>query len=471
MALAGLILAAGLGKRMKSELAKVLHPVAGRPMAARVRDALRAAGVDAVVAVVGHQAERVKAALGEGVVFVHQERPLGTGHAVQVAADVLARYDEVLVVAGDIPLLRGETLETLLAHHRRSGADVTLLTAVVEDPTGYGRILRDAAGRFERIVEEADATPEQRAVREVNTSIYCFRTGPLLQVLGRVGADNAQGEYYLVDAVTLIAREGGRVEAVAAADAEDVLGVSDRRDLARAERIARLRVLERLMAGGVTVIDPESTFVDEDVEVGQDTVILPFTLLLGRTRVGRRCRIGPGARLIDTEVGDDCTVGESTLEETVLGSGVAVGPYNHLRPGTVVADGAKIGNFAELKNARVGKGSKVPHHSYVGDAEIGEGVNLGAGAVTVNYDGRRKHRTRIEDGVMIGCNVNLVAPVTVGRGAYVAAGSTITRDVPPGALAIARERQENKPDWVERRLGPRRDAQAEGGGEGDQGDA
>lgn len=453
MALAGLILAAGRGKRMRSGLAKVLHPVAGKPMVARVRDAVRGAGVDALLAVVGHQAEAVAAALGPEVRCVLQPEPLGTGHAVLAAATELEAFDQVLVVAGDLPLLTADTLRALVEHHRRSAATATILTCVVDDPRGYGRVVRDASGRFRAIVEDADAGEDVRSIREINTSVYCFRTAPLLSALARVRPDNVQGEVYLVDAPTLMAADGLAVEAVALADAEEVIGVSDRRDLARAEAAARRRNVERLLDAGVTVVDPATTFVDDEVEVGQDTVILPFTLLLGRTRVGSRCRIGPGARLLDTVVGDDCVVGESTLEESELGRGVVVGPYNHLRPGTRLADGARVGNFAELKNARVGRGSKVPHHCYVGDADVGDGVNIGAGAVTVNYDGRRKHPTRIEDGAMIGCNVNLVAPVVVGKDAYVAAGSTITGDVPAGALAIARERQEVRPDWVYRRFG------------------
>lgn len=461
MALAGLILAAGLGKRMRSDLAKVLHPVAGRPMVVRVRDALRAAGVDAVVAVVGHQAERVRAALGEGVVCVHQGEPRGTGHAVLAAREALQAYEEVLVVAGDVPLITGATLRRLAEERRRRGAAACILTAVVDDPTGYGRILRDAAGRLQGIVEEADADEEQRRIREVNTSVYAFATEPLLRVLPEIGAANAQGEYYLVDAIPLLMRAGYAVEAVALADPEEVMGVSDRRDLARAEAVARRRNVERLLAAGVTILDPATTFVDDEVEVGRDTVILPFTLLLGRTRIGRDCRIGPGARLIDAVVGDRCEIGESTIEESVIGDDVRIGPYNHLRPGTRLEPGARVGNFAELKNTRVGRGSRVPHHAYLGDAELGEDVNVGAGAVTVNYDGREKHRTRIEDGAMIGCNVNLVAPVTVGRRAYVAAGSTVTRDVPAEALAVARERQVNKPGWVRRRFGEREERSRE----------
>ncbi|MFO7245665.1 MAG: bifunctional UDP-N-acetylglucosamine diphosphorylase/glucosamine-1-phosphate N-acetyltransferase GlmU [Thermaerobacter sp.] len=456
------ILAAGQGTRMRSDLPKVLHPLAGRPMVRYVLEAVRGAGVDRVVAVVGHQADRVAQALGDDARCVVQEPQLGTGHAVQCAEAEAAGFDRVLVVPGDTPLLTAGTLASLLERHARSGAAAVLLTAVVDDPTGYGRVIRDAAGMVQRIVEEADAGPEERAVREINAGVAVFDGPALFAALRGITAANRQNEYYLWDVLPLLMAAGGAVEAVAAADPDEIMGVNDRVALAEAEAVVRRRIARHWMRQGVTLVDPATTYIGADVEIGPDTVIEPLTVLAGRTVVGRSCRIGPGAQIYHSRIGDGCTVGPSVIEESRLGDGVTVGPFNHLRPGTVLEDGARVGNFAELKNTRVGPGSKVPHHSYLGDAEIGRGVNIGAGAVTVNYDGRAKHPTRIEDGAFIGCNVNLVAPVTVGRRGYVAAGSTIHRDVPPEALAIARNRQENKEGWVRRRLGPAGDEPPEG---------
>ncbi|HEX6989215.1 MAG TPA: bifunctional UDP-N-acetylglucosamine diphosphorylase/glucosamine-1-phosphate N-acetyltransferase GlmU [Bacillota bacterium] len=462
MGTVAVILAAGQGTRMRSDLPKVLHPLAGRPMVRHVVAAVRGAGVDQVIAVVGHQAQRVIETLGDGVRYVRQEQQLGTGHAVRCAQAAAAGAERVLVVPGDTPLLTARSLTALLRRQAESGAVATLLTAVVADPRGYGRVVRDHAGRLQRIVEEADANPGELSIREINAGVAVFEARALFAALDRVTADNRQAEYYLWDVVPLLQAEGGLVEALPVDDPDDVLGINDRLALARAEAVLRRRIGEQWMHQGVTLIDPNTTYIDAGVEIGPDTVIQPMTVLAGETRIGAGCRIGPGAQLYDTVIGDGCSIGPSVIEGSRIGSGVIIGPYNHLRPGTVVEAGARVGNFAELKNTRVGPGSKVPHHSYLGDAVIGRDVNIGAGAVTVNYDGRSKHPTRVDDGAFIGCNVNLIAPVNVGRDSYVAAGSTVNRDVPPEALAIARGRQENKEGWVRRRFRRAGDTRPEG---------
>lgn len=466
-----LVLAAGEGKRMKSEQAKVLHEVGGRPMLAHVLAAARGAGLDRLAVVVGHAGAQVAAAVDadEGTpraeVLVQPEQR-GTGDAVLAARAWVPAGATLLVLYGDTPLLTAPLVAGLVASHARSGAAATLLTAVLDDPRGYGRIVRDGDGRLRAIVEQADCTAEQSALREVNTGIGCYRAGELLAALDRVTPDNAQGELYLPDAVGLLRREGRSVEALAVEDARLVLGVNDRAGLAAAERVLRERTLERLLAGGVTIVDPATTYVDDRAQIGADTVLMPMTFIEGRCSVGRFCRIGPGAHLRSSRLGERVQVLHSLVEESDLGDGTQVGPYSHLRPGTSLAVGVHVGNFAELKNASVGPASKVPHHSYLGDVEIGAGVNVGAGTVTVNYDGAAKHRTRVGDRAFLGCNANLVAPVDVGPGAYVAAGSTLTEDVAAGALAVARARQVVKAGWVERRFGRGGEGQPGPGAEG-----
>lgn len=445
-----LILAAGHGKRMRSGLLKVLHPVAGRSMVEHVLETARAAGIGRAVVVIGHQGEKVRAALQDRVEYVHQEEQLGTGHAVLMARDVL-HEEVVLVLYGDTPLLQADTLKDLLAQHRKSGAAATVVTTQLDDPSGYGRILRNPRGEIEGIVEEKNATAEQKRLREVNTGIVCYRREPLFHLLPQVKKDEVSGEYYLTDVVSLLLRAGEKVETYFVQDRSQVLGVNTRIELAEVEKILRRRILERLMLEGVTVLDPATTFVDSEVEVGMDTVIYPFTFIEGKTRIGKNCRIGPGSRIVDSVLGDGVEVEQSTVEKSRLGDGVHVGPFSHLRPDSVLEEGVKVGNFAEIKNTLVGARTKVPHHSYLGDSTIGRQVNVGAGTVIVNYDGQAKHHSDIGDGVFIGCNSNLISPVRIGSGSYIAAGSTITDDVPPGALAIARSRQVNKEGWVARK--------------------
>lgn len=450
--LAAVILAAGKGKRMKSRVPKVLHRVCGRPMVAHVLGAVRALQPDKILVVAGHGGDEVQRVVGEGVEIVFQEEQLGTAHALlQTEAHLRDFPGEILVLCGDTPLIRGATLADLVARHRRAGAAATLVTARLADPTGYGRVLRGEDGKVLGIREERDATGEERAVTEVNAGIYCFGTGDLFTLLRKVEANNEQGEFYLTDVIGQMVDRGLKVVTYPVEDPEEVLGINDRRQLALVEGIMRRRILNRLMLEGVTVVDPATTYVEAGVRVGCDTVLYPFTFLEGESEIGGECHIGPGVRLVNSRVGDRVTVQYSVVLDSVIEEGSQVGPFAHLRPGTHVGPRVRVGNFVEVKKSRLGEGSKVPHLSYIGDATIGEEVNVGAGTITCNYDGRHKWPTIIGERAFIGSNVSLVAPVEVGPEATVAAGSTITRDVPAGALGMARSRQMNILGWKKKR--------------------
>jgi len=446
------ILAAGKGTRMKSSLPKVLHAVAGEPMLRHVLAAAREAGASRTLVVVGFGGEAVQSAIGAGSEYVVQTEQLGTGHALMQAQPALAGFaGTVLLLCGDTPLLRGETLKNFFAAHRGSGAAATVLTAVPSDATGYGRILRDAGGRVTGIVEQKDATAEQLAIGEINTGIYCFEAAPLFAALSALTCNNAQGEYYLTDVLAILAQSGQVVGAVVAPDFQEMLGINSRVQLAEAETILRRRKLVELMDSGVTVMDPASTFVDAGVSIGPDTILYPFSWIEGTTTIGRNCRIGPNSRIADSRIGDEVTLHFSYAHECKIADGVTVGPYVHLRPAADLAAGVKVGNFVEIKNSLIGQGSKVPHLSYIGDTDIGAAVNIGSGTITVNYDGKKKHRTVIGDRAFVGCNTNLVAPVNVGEDSYIAAGSTITKDVPPGSLGVGRARQLNIAGWTDKK--------------------
>jgi bifunctional UDP-N-acetylglucosamine pyrophosphorylase/glucosamine-1-phosphate N-acetyltransferase len=439
------VLAAGEGTRMRSATPKVLHPLCGRPMLLHVLDALELLPLERIVVVVGHAAEHVTKTLQEQltgdipVEFVEQARRRGTGDAVSVALTAHAfdhdLEDDLIVVAGDVPLLRAETLARLATEHRRADAAASLLTARVPDPTGYGRVIRDAEGRVDRIVEQADAEPDELAIDEVNPSIYCFRRGLLAPALRRLSPENAQGEYYLTDVVAVLRQAGHVVLAVEADDPTDAFGVNDRAQLAEAEAELRARINHRWMREGVGMTDPARTYLDTTVQLAPDVQLLPGTMLTGRTVVGRGSVIGPDTELVDTVVGEGATVRQTVARDSEIGDGATVGPYVSLRPGTRLAAGAHVGTFVEVKNSEIGEGAKVPHLSYVGDAEIGAGANIGAGNITANYDGKEKHRTKVGKNARTGSNTVLVAPVEVGDGAYTGAGSVVNRDVPPGALA------------------------------------
>ena len=433
---AAVVLAAGKGTRMRSDLPKVLHLLRGRPMLAYAVDALRQAGVRRPLIVVGPDARAIREALGGGVDFVVQREPRGSGHALLQAVPRVRGRAVVLVVNGDMPLVSPETLRAL-RRAVREGAAAAIATGTPAHTPPYGRIVRDAGGRFLRIVEHVDATPEEAAIREVNAGFYCVRVAEIAGALRRVRPANRQGEYYLPDAVNVLAAEGRDVAVVPVADPEELVGINTRAELAAVDAILRRRVLERLMAAGVTILDPATTFVDDTVKVGRDTVLHPGTFLTGRTVVGAKCIVGPGARLHDSVLDRRVRVWDSWIEESRVGEGTRIGPFAHLRPGTVVGRGVEIGNFAELKNSRVGDRTKVHHKSYLGDAEIGVEVNIGAGTITCNYGlDRRKHRTTIGDRAYIGSDSMLVAPVRIGREAATGAGSVVTKDVPPRRMAV-----------------------------------
>lgn len=450
--LAAIVLAAGKGTRMKSTLPKVLHCVGGKPMVEHVLEAASFAGASKHIVVVGFGAEAVENRLGQRAQFAVQTEQLGTGHAVMQAESLLADFSgTVMILCGDTPLLRGELLAKLYAEHCEKQAAATVLTAVMPNPSGYGRVIRNDAGQVVKIVEQKDASPTELAVNEINTGIYCLEKADLFRALQEITCTNAQGEYYLTDVIGILVNEGANVRAAIADDYQDTMGINSRGQLAQAEQIMRARKVEELMDNGVTIMDPASTFIDAEVEVGADSIIYPFTWLEGKTVIGQNCEIGPNTRIQHTKIGDDVTLHFVYAHECEIGDGVTVGPYVHLRPKTKLAAGVKIGNFVEVKNSSVGENSKIPHLSYIGDTDMGAKVNIGSGTITVNYDGKHKHRTTIEDGAFVGCNSNLVAPVTVGQGAYVAAGSTITKDVPSAALGVARARQSNIDGWVNKK--------------------
>jgi bifunctional UDP-N-acetylglucosamine pyrophosphorylase/glucosamine-1-phosphate N-acetyltransferase len=436
---------------MKSNLYKVLHPVCGKPMIKHILDQIAPIGFDRIVTIVSEGADAVKAELGDRVAYAIQTEQLGTAHATLQAAEHLEVLQGTTVVLyGDTPLITGETVSRLLQHHEESGAVCTVLTAIASNPKGYGRIIRNSKGQVIDIVEEKDATAEQKAITEINTGIYCFDNIKLFEVLKRVDNDNAQNEYYLPSAFTLLREMGEKVSAYQADVFEDTLGVNDRVALAQAEAIMQKRINEALMMSGVTIKDPQTTYIDADVKIGRDTVILPGSILSGRTEIGEGCTIGPNSELSNTKVGHHTTIRHSVVSDSEIGSHVQIGPFSHIRPQTAIGDRAKVGNFVEVKKSTIGEGSKASHLSYVGDAEIGKDVNLGCGMITVNYDGKYKYLTKVEDGAFIGCNVNLIAPITVGKEAIVAAGSTITEDVEADSLAIARARQTNKAHYANR---------------------
>jgi len=454
--IAAVVLAAGKGTRMKSETAKVLHEVAGRPIAFFPIRAALALDASPVVVVVGHQGEAVDEALsrqftGAPLRFAVQAEQIGTGHAVLCAEETLRGFSgDVLVLAADVPLIRAETLQKLV--RAREGADVALLTCRARKPQGYGRVVRNPDGTVARVVEEKDASPAERKIDEVNASIYLADSAFLFRALHGVGRGNAQSEYYLTDIVAK-----GRAVAVEAEETE-VAGINDRAQLAASAALLRERRNAELMKDGVTLIDPAVTYVDEGVEVGRDTVLEPLVSLRGKTRIGRGARIGKGCVIVDTEIADGAQIlPYSHLTESRVGAGATVGPFARLRPGAQLAEQAHVGNFVELKKTVLGKGSKANHLTYLGDTVVGEGCNIGAGTITCNYDGKSKHQTTIEDGAFIGSDTQLIAPVTVGKDAYVGTGTTVREDVPAGALAVSAGKQRNIEGWVAKKA-PRKPA-------------
>ena len=449
-----IILAAGLGTRMKSSTIKILHRAAGRPIVEYVLDLARDLSTTPPVMIIGHQREAVQSAIGERARYAIQEQQLGTGHAVLQAASLVDPSKRVLILSGDVPLTRPETLRSLLEEHERGGHALTLLTMKPADPARYGRIVRDGSGNVERIVEFKDANDEERQIGEVNAGIYVFNGEHLFDNLRNLGNQNAQGEYYLTDLLGQLRTSGHSVGAVIANDPAEALGVNSRKELAEVENVIQRRVVEQLMDSGVTFRNPSTVVIDSNVKIGKDTVIYPFVTLESGTQIGSGCVIEPGVHLINVRTGDDVHIKTGTVaEDAVIENEASVGPYAHLRPGTQLGRKVKVGNFVETKKAIFGAGAKASHLSYIGDAEVGADVNIGAGTITCNYDGKKKHKTVLEDGVFIGSDTQLVAPVRVGKGAYVGAGSTITKDVPAGSLALSRTPQKNVEGWVARKKG------------------
>ncbi len=449
--LVAIILAAGKGTRMHSKYPKVLHKVGGKPMLQHVIDAADVCGADKKIIIVGHEAEMVETMVGSQGTIALQAEQLGTGHAVMQTADALNNFNgTALILCGDTPLLDGEELKKFCEAHKKSGAAATVLTAIMDDPFGYGRIIRDINGDVEGIVEQKDATEAQKSIKEINTGIYCIECPQLFEALSTLTNNNAQGEYYLTDVLQKLRAAGQKIGGISTTDSDMVMGINSRRQLAVAESVMRQRILDKLMDAGVTIMDPASTFIEADVKVGRDTIIYPYTWLEGNTEIGEDCEIGPNARFTNVKIGNDNHLQFIYGHDCEIKNHVTAGPYVHLRPNTVISDSVKIGNYVEVKNSNVGIGTKLPHLTYIGDSDIGSGVNMGCGCITVNYDGKKKYRTVIGDNAFVGCNTNLVAPVSVESNSYIGAGSTITKTVPENALAIARAHQKNIEGWAEK---------------------
>ena len=447
------VLAAGLGKRMKSATIKVLHEAAGKALLDYVLELSKSITDESPIVVVGHQRETVCAHCEERARFVVQDQQLGTGHAVLQAASLLENdalaNKQILILSGDVPLTRRESIERMIETHRREKNALTLLSMILDDPANYGRIVRDANGEFLRIVEAKDASADEKKINEVNAGIYLIEGDRLFERLRALDSNNAQGEYYLTDLIAALRKEGKRVNAISLQDPIEALGVNSRHDLALVERELQRRTVSRLMDDGVTFRNPDAVYIGSEVSIGADSIIYPFVTIEGATTIGARCTIESGAHLKNVRIGDDVHIKTGTVaEDTIIENDVAVGPHAHLRPGTVLGRGVKIGNFVETKKAVFAQGAKASHLSYIGDAEIGAEVNIGAGTITCNYDGVNKHKTILEDGVFIGSDTQLVAPVRVGKGAYVGAGSTITKDVPPDALSLSRTPQKTIEGWA-----------------------
>ncbi|ULG71866.1 bifunctional UDP-N-acetylglucosamine diphosphorylase/glucosamine-1-phosphate N-acetyltransferase GlmU [Macrococcus brunensis] len=446
-----IILAAGKGTRMKSKLYKVLHPVTGKPMVKHVMDNIRQSGVTEVVTIVGHGADQVKELLGSESKFSMQNEQLGTAHAVSMAKEHLENHTgTTVVICGDTPLISKETIESFIAHHEQSGAKATILSAKTNQPFGYGRIVRDDKGEVEKIVEEKDANIEEKLINEVSSGTFCFDNQALFEKLALVKNDNAQGEYYLPDVIELLKEEGARVEAYVTENFEETLGVNDRVNLALAEKLMRRRINQQHMLNGVTLLDPDNTYIDSEVEIGQDTVIHPGVSLKGKTVIGEEVIITAHSDIKNSTIGDRAEIKHSVITDSIVGTDSAVGPFAQLRPGSDIGREVKIGNFVEVKKAKLHDEAKVSHLSYIGDAEIGERTNVGCGSITVNYDGKNKFKTVVGKDAFIGCNSNLVAPVTIGDGSFVAAGSTITDNVPEESLALGRARQTTKEGYYKK---------------------
>lgn len=447
-----IIMAAGKGKRMKSNLPKVLHNLAGKPILNYVLDTVDQLEAKRKILIVGYKSDHIRELIGDKIEYVEQKEQLGTAHAVLQTKRLLSDFKgDVLILSGDVPFLTVKILKKLLKHHQANNFCCTLVSTILKNPKGYGRIIRDKKGEIKGIIEEVDLSAEKKEITEVNSGIYCVNKDKLFQALEKITPDNKQGEYYLTDLVEILLKEGLTVSNIIVNDYSEILGINSRLDLTDASRKVYQKTLQDLMLQGVTIVDPNSTFVERGVKIGQDTIIYPFTIIEKDTKIESGCLIGPYSHLIDADIGKGVRVWASIIESSTVKEGANIGPYAHLRPETVVEKGAKIGNFVEVKKSIIGEDSKASHLTYLGDAIIGKRVNIGAGTITCNYDGEKKHKTVIEDEVFIGSNNTLVAPVKLGKDSYTGAGSTITEDVPAGNLAIARSRQRNISGWRKRK--------------------
>jgi len=447
-----IIMAAGKGKRMKSNLPKVLHNLAGKPILNYVLDTIYQLEAKRKILIVGYKSDQIRELIGDKIEYVEQKEQLGTAHAVLQTNKLLSDFKgDVLILSGDVPFLTVKILKKLLKYHQANNFCCTLVSTILKNPKGYGRIIRDKKGEIKGIIEEVDLSADKKKITEVNSGIYCVNKDKLFQALEKITPDNKQGEYYLTDSVEILLKEGLTVGNIIVKDYSEILGINSRLDLTDASQKVYQKTLQDLMLQGVTIVDPNSTFIERGVKIGQDTIIYPFTIIEKDTKIGKNCIIGPNSHLIDSRIGKGVRVWASIIESSTVKEEANIGPYAHLRPETVVEKGAKIGNFVEVKKSTIGEDSKASHLTYLGDATIGKKVNIGAGTITCNYDGEKKYKTIIEDEVFIGSNNTLVAPVKLGKDSYTGAGSTITEDVPAGNLAIARSRQRNISGWRKRK--------------------
>lgn len=447
-----IILAAGEGTRMKSKLPKVMHKICGKPLLSHVINTAKASGIDKNIVVIGKGGNTVMDTIKEDVFFVEQPMgegvPYGTGFAVIQAKDYIEDHSHVIILYGDTPLITSNTIKNIIEFHKKGNYEATVLSADFDDPTGYGRIIRDQNGNVLAIVEHKDANEQERDIKEINSGIYCFNGKSLKLALDRLNNNNAQNEYYITDAIKILNDLGLKVGGYKIQDSEEILGINSRFQLSEAERIMRKRINNRHMDNGITMLNPDNTYIDDDVTIGRDTIIYPGAILEGKTSIGEDCIIGQNSRIVDSIIGNKVDIQISTILESKVDDNAHIGPYAYLRPNSEIGKNVKVGDFVEVKNSKIDDNSKASHLSYIGDAYVGKGVNIGCGVVFVNYDGKKKHKTTVQDNAFIGCNVNLISPVEVEEGAYIAAGSTITDKVPKDSLSIARAKQVNKEGWV-----------------------
>jgi bifunctional UDP-N-acetylglucosamine pyrophosphorylase/glucosamine-1-phosphate N-acetyltransferase len=449
--LKAVILAAGAGTRMKSKRPKVIHSILDKTMVDYVIEAAKEAGVEDICVVVGHESQQVKEAIKKEVTYVEQKEQLGTGHAVMQASNFIGDSGKTLILFGDTPLITGNTLKSMIQYHNDNKNAVTVLSAMVPDGTGYGRIVRDNNNNFLKSVEHKDATEEERLINEINSGMYCFESKYLQEALKTLSNDNAQGEYYLPDTLISIMEQGLKVDAIVGSNYEEILGVNSRIQLAQATNIMKKRINEYHMINGVTIVNPENTYISKDVQIDEDTIIYPNTFIEGTCKIGSNVILGPNTKIVSSIVANNSVVEQSTVLESSIDEHTKVGPYAYIRPNSHIGKNIKIGDFVEIKNSSIGDNTKVSHLTYIGDADVGNNVNFGCGTVVVNYDGKNKYRTTVKDDAFIGCNTNLISPVTVEERAFTAAGSTITENVPADALAIGRQRQVIKENWVNKK--------------------